>query len=212
MRDAITTVVFDIGNVLIEWNPEFLYRRLIPDELERKTFLETVCTADWNVQQDLGRSWEEAIATLSEQFPDKTDLIAAYSDHWHDMVPGEVPGTASLLAALREQGIPLYAITNFSSEKFLEAQARFPFLKTSFLDIVVSAEERLIKPDRRIYEVLFSRNDLKPETCLFIDDSHANVLAARDAGMTAHHFHSAEALREDLDRLGLLSLQSLPAR
>ncbi|WP_299475187.1 HAD family phosphatase [uncultured Roseibium sp.] len=204
MQNSITTVVFDIGNVLIEWNPEILYRQLIPDPLERKTFLETVCTSDWNLQQDLGRSWKEGVETLTVQFPDKADLIAAYSDRWHDMVPGEIPGTRQLLTELASKGVPLYAVTNFSAEKFVEAQDRFPFLKTSFLDTVVSAHERLIKPDPKIYEVLFERNDLKPVDCFFIDDSKANVAAARSVGMSAHHFQSAAGLEVDLKRLELL--------
>lgn len=204
MPNPITTVVFDIGNVLIEWNPEYLYRRLIPDETERTSFLASICTPDWNLQQDLGRSWKEGVETLCALHPDKAELIAAYSDHWHDMVPGEIPGTRQLLEELGSKGIPLYAVTNFSSEKFLEAQDRFPFLRTSFLDIVVSAEERMIKPDPRIYSVLFERNQLDAGTCLFIDDSIANVEAARGVGMRAHHFTSADILAEDLRQLGLL--------
>ncbi|MEM8703471.1 MAG: HAD family phosphatase [Pseudomonadota bacterium] len=204
MNNSITTVVFDIGNVLIEWNPEHLYKKLIPDTGERALFLETVCTPEWNLQQDLGRTWEDAVQSLSAAHPDKQDLIAAYSERWHEMVPGEVPGVRSLLFELKSRGTPVYAITNFSSEKFVEAQARFPFLKSSFLDIVVSAEERLLKPDPQIYRVLFDRNALAPETCFFIDDSAANVDAARSVGMAAHHFQSAAALEEDLKRHGLL--------
>ncbi|WP_422374804.1 HAD family hydrolase [Roseibium sp.] len=204
MSDPITTVVFDIGNVLIEWNPEHLYSRLIPDEKERRHFLESVCSMDWNLEQDLGRSWEEAVYALSQQHPDKVDLIAAYSRHWHEMVPGEVPGTLSLLEALKASGTPLYAITNFSNEKFAECQSRFPFLKSSFLDIVISAEERLIKPDPAIYQRLFDRNGLDPKTCLFIDDSEQNIATARQLGMKGHHFKEAERLRQDLLELGLL--------
>ncbi|WP_306141251.1 HAD family phosphatase [Roseibium sp. MMSF_3412] len=204
MNNSITTVVFDIGNVLIEWNPEHLYEKLIPDAHERRLFLETVCTAEWNLQQDLGRTWEDAVRSLSAEYPDKQELIAAYSERWHEMVPGEVPGVKSLLLDLKSRGTPLYAVTNFSSEKFVEAQARFPFLKSSFLDIVVSAEERLLKPDPQIYRVLFERNDLAPEACFFIDDSAANVDAARSVGMAAHHFQSVDALEDDLKRHGLL--------
>ncbi|MEM5581223.1 MULTISPECIES: HAD family phosphatase [unclassified Roseibium] len=204
MSDVITTVVFDIGNVLIEWNPEHLYRRLIPDAAERSSFLETVCTAEWNLEQDLGRPWPEAVAQLVRRHPDRADLIEAYYTRWHDMVPGEIPGTPALLAALKESGLPLYAITNFSAEKFAEAQDRFPFLKTSFLDIVVSGDEKLAKPDPRLYQVLFQRNALDPRACLFIDDSPANVEAARRLGMTAHHFKGADGLRGDLEQLRLL--------
>lgn len=204
MNNSITTVVFDIGNVLLEWNPEHLYRKLIPDASARKLFLDTVCTADWNLQQDLGRTWKDAVESLSAEHPDKADLISAYSQRWHEMVPGEVPGVRKLLVELKSASTPLYAITNFSSEKFVEAQDRFPFLKSSFLDIVVSAEERLLKPDPQIYRVLFERNGLVPETCFFIDDSLANVEAARSVGMAAHHFRSAAALEDELRQLGLL--------
>jgi 2-haloacid dehalogenase len=204
MNDTITTVVFDIGNVLIEWNPDHLYRELIPDNRERQSFLETVCSMDWNLQQDLGRSWSDAIEVLTNQHPDKAELISAYSDRWHDMVPGEISGSSKILSELKQSNIPLYAITNFSSDKFLEAQDRFPFLKSSFLDIVVSADEKLIKPDPEIYNVLFRRNNLVSGECFFIDDSERNVEAARSVGMTAHHFKNAEGLRSELNRLDLL--------
>ncbi len=204
MQSPITTVVFDIGNVLIEWNPEYLYRELIPDDLDRKHFLDTVCTPDWNLQQDLGRTWAEAVDTLSAQHPDKAGLIAAYSERWHDMVPGEVPGTSGILGELKDKDVPLYAITNFSSEKFSEARIRFPFLQDSFRDTVVSGDEKCVKPGAQIYEILFDRNGLDAGTCLFIDDSAANIEAARQLGMRAHHFHNANDLRIELVELGFL--------
>lgn len=205
MANTITNVVFDIGNVLIEWNPENLYRKLIPNDDVRHEFLTTVCTPDWNVQQDLGRTWTEAVEVLSREFPEKTALIRAYADRWNEMVPGPVPGTEVLLSELKSNKTPLYAITNFSSEKFVEAQDRFPFLKTSFLDIVVSAEERMLKPDVRIYQILIDRNDLTPERCLFIDDSLPNVETARQLGMTAHHFENAAGLERELAALNLIT-------
>jgi len=205
MSDLITTVVFDIGNVLIEWNPEHLYSRLLPDETERKAFLETVCTPEWNLQQDLGRPWPDAVALLSRQHPDKADLIAAYHTHWHEMVPGEVPGTPALLETLKTSGIPLFAITNFSSEKFAETQNRFPFLASGFRDIIVSGDEQLIKPEPAIYELLFERNGLDPKACLFIDDSAANIATARRLGMRSHHFADADGLKRELMDLGLLA-------
>ncbi len=203
MPKAVSTVVFDVGNVLIEWDPEHLYRELIPNEAERSAFLTDVCSMDWNLQQDLGRSWQEGIDLLSAQHPEHKALITAYSERWHDMVPGEIAGSVALLNELNQKNVPLYAITNFSSEKFDEAQARFPFLKSSFRDIVISAEERLLKPDTRIYEVLFSRNNLAPAECVFIDDSEKNVAGARQAGMQAVHFTSPEQLRIELRAHGL---------
>jgi 2-haloacid dehalogenase len=201
---AIDTVVFDIGNVLIRWDPELLYRKLIPDEAERRRFLAEVCSHDWNLEQDRGRSWEEAIAERTALFPHHEALIGAYSERWHEMVPGEVPGTVALLEALRGRGVPLYAITNFSVEKFAEAQARFPFLR-GFRDVVVSGAERLLKPDPAIYRVLLDRNGLHAARCLFIDDSEKNVGGAEAVGMRAHHFRDAPGLAAELRGLGLLA-------
>ncbi|NGM18883.1 HAD family phosphatase [Roseomonas stagni] len=199
---ATSVVVFDVGNVLIEWDPEHLYRKLIPDAAMRADFLARVCSMEWNLEQDRGRRWADAVAERTALFPDQADLIAAYSDRWHDMVPGEVPGTVAILEGLREAGVPLYAITNFSSEKFAEARARFPFL-AGFIDVVVSAEEGLLKPDPAIYRRLLDRNGLVAADCLFIDDSEKNVVGARAVGMRAHHFRDAEGLRAALRAEGL---------
>lgn len=204
MSTPITTVVFDIGNVLIEWNPEHLYSKLIPNKTDRKTFLDTVCTMEWNLQQDLGRPWSEAVALLCACFPEKSALIEAYHTRWHEMVPGAISESVEILERLKSAGVPLYAITNFSREKFDETLERFPFLNTSFQDIVVSGDEKLAKPDPTIYQTLFQRNALEAERCLFIDDSLPNVLAARDLGMSAHHFKEAAALKSELMELGLL--------
>lgn len=200
---AIDTVVFDIGNVLIQWDPRHLYRKLIPDASEMERFLAEICTDAWNIEQDRGRTWEEAIAERVPLFPQHEALIRAYSDRWHEMVPGEVPGTVAVLEALRARGVPLYAITNFSVQKFAEAQARFAFLR-GFRDVVVSGAERLLKPDPAIYHALLSRNGLEASRCLFIDDSAKNVAGARAVGMAAHHFRDADALREELRALSLL--------
>jgi 2-haloacid dehalogenase len=200
---AIDTVVFDVGNVLIQWDPRHLYRKLIPDGAEMERFLAEVCTDAWNLEQDRGRSWAEAIAERVPLFPRHEALIRAYSERWHEMVPGEVPGSVALLEALRGRGVPLYAITNFSVEKFAEAQARFPFLR-GFRDAVVSGTERLVKPDPAIYRLLLDRNGLEAERCLFIDDSEKNVRGAEAVGMRAHHFREAATLEAELRTLGLL--------
>lgn len=202
MTNAVTTVVFDVGNVLIEWDPEHLYRRLIPDPAERRRFLTEICSMEWNLEQDRGRDWAGAISELIARYPDHGDLIEAYSDRWHDMVPGEISGSVAILSELKAAEVPLYAITNFSTEKFAEAQGRFPFLATSFSDIVISAEERLLKPDRRIYDALLNRNRLEAGSCVFIDDSEKNIEGARSAGLKALHFTHADALRQDLKQLG----------
>ncbi len=200
----IDTVVFDIGNVLIQWDPRHLYRRLIPDKAEMERFLAEVCTDAWNLEQDRGRTWAEATAERVALFPQHEALIRAYSARWHDMVPGEVPGTVALLEALRTRDVPLYAITNFSVEKFAEAQARFPFLR-GFRDVVVSGAERLLKPDPAIYRLLLDRNGLEAAGCLLIDDSEKNVRGAEAVGMRAHHFRGAPRLEDELRALGLLA-------
>lgn len=199
---SVDTVVFDVGNVLIRWDPRHLYRKLIADEAEREAFLAEVCTHDWNLEQDRGRSWEEAVAERTALFPHHEALIRAFHERWHEMVPGEVEGSVAILEGLRAAGVPLYAITNFSTEKFREAQERFPFL-TRFLDVVVSGEVQLLKPDPAIYRLLLERNRLDPARCVFVDDSAPNVEGARAVGMRAHHFRDAAGLRAELIALGL---------
>ena len=201
---AVDVVVFDVGNVLIRWDPRHLYRQLFDNAEAMERFLDEVCSDAWNLEQDRGRGWADAIAELVPLFPQHEALIRAYSDRWHDMVPGEVEGSVAILEALRTAGVPLYAITNFSAEKFVEAQARFPFLR-GFRDVVVSAHERLLKPDPAIYRVLMERNGLEAARCLFIDDTEKNVRGAEYVGMRAHHFRDAAALRADLVGLGLLA-------
>jgi 2-haloacid dehalogenase len=200
---AITTVVFDVGNVLIRWDPRFLYRKLLPDEAAVEAFLTRICPPEWNLEQDRGRSWADAIAERVAAHPEHAPLIRAFSERWHEMVPGEVEGSVAILEALRERGVPLYAITNFSAEKYAEALARFPLLG-GFRDTVVSAHERLLKPDAAIYNLLLDRNGLRAGECLFIDDSLANVRGAEAVGMRAHHFRDAAGLRAELVALGLL--------
>ena len=199
-----TTVVFDIGQVLIEWDPRHLYRDLFEgyeDLMEH--FLETVCTPAWNLEQDRGRPWDAAVATLTADHPDCAELIRAYHERWEEMVPGPMPGTPEILLALKERGTPLYSITNFSAEKFALTRRRFDFLNV-FDGIVVSGEERLVKPDPAIFRLLLDRYGLAAADCVFIDDSAANVEVARRVGMVAHHFTGADRLRGELEGLGLL--------
>ena len=202
MANRPDTVVFDIGNVLIQWDPRLLYRSIFENEADADRFLAEVLPPEWNLEQDRGRSFAEGIAEALARRPDHREEILAWDTRWHEMVPGEVPGSVEILTALKTAGVPLYAITNFSSEKFAECEQRFPFLADSFIDVVVSAHERLVKPDPRIYHVLFSRNDLAPESTVFIDDSPANVETARSVGMHAIHFTDAPALKAALIDLG----------
>lgn len=199
------TVVFDIGKVLLEWDPRHLYRRLIPDAAAMERFLAEVCPPEWNLEQDRGRPWAEAIAERIALFPEHAALIRAFREEWHAMIPGPVPGSLEILAALRARGVPLYAITNFAADTFEESAARFPFLREAFRDVVVSGREGLVKPDPAIYRLLLARNPgLEAERCLFIDDSPANVRGAEAVGMRGHHFRDAATLAAALRGLGLL--------
>lgn len=200
--DKVTTVVFDIGNVLVRWDPRNLYRTLIADEAEMERFLAEVCTNDWNLEQDRGRSFADAVAERVALFPEHEALIRAYDERWEDMVPGAIDGTVDLLHELDAAGVPLYAITNFSSEKFALTWQRFPFLGR-FRDTVVSADERLLKPDPAIYRTLLDRNRLAAGETVFIDDSPKNVAGAEAVGMKAIHFVSPDDLRRRLAALGL---------
>ncbi len=199
---AVTNVVFDIGNVLIRWNPDGLYQGLIPDAAKRKWFLAEVCTDAWNREFDRGRSFAAGVAERVALHPEWEAEIRAWDERWHEMVPGPIEGSVGLLEGLRAAGVPTWSITNFSREKYPEALARFPFLN-GFRDTVVSAHEGLLKPDPAIYRVLIDRNGLDPWTCFFVDDLAENVAAARSVGMKGAVFTSPERLAVDLAALGL---------
>lgn len=196
-------VVFDIGNVLVHWEPRALYREIFASEDEVEWFIANVCNSDWNLEQDRGRSFAEAVREATARFPEHADAIAAYDLRWHETMPGPIDGTVGILEELRQRGTPLYAITNFNQDKFRETLERFSFLRT-FRDIVVSGDERLLKPDPAIYRVLLERNGIDAAACVFIDDSEKNVRGAEAVGMKAIHFTTPQALRADLAGMGLL--------
>ena len=185
--ERASIVVFDIGNVLIDWDPRHLYRKIFADPARMDWFLAEVCTPDWNIEQDRGRTFAEAVAERIALYPDLAAEIRAYDERWHETVSGPIEESVALLEALRAKGVRNFAITNFSSEKFALARQRFAFLN-GFEGIVVSAEEKLLKPDPAIYRVLLDRHGLAAEDCLFIDDSAKNVEGARAVGMHGHHF------------------------
>jgi 2-haloacid dehalogenase len=202
---SVDTVVFDIGQVLLDWDPRHLYRRLIADEAAMERFLAEVCPPAWNLEQDRGRPWEEGIAERIALFPGQEALIHAYRARWIEMIAGEIPGTMALHGALRDAGVPLYALTNFAADTFEEAAGRFPVLRQGFRDVVVSGAEGMVKPDPAIYRLLLARNGgIDPARCLFIDDSLRNVRGAEAVGMRAHHFRDAATLAAELRALGLL--------
>lgn len=194
-------LVFDIGNVLIHWDPDHLYAKLIPDADERAEFYRTVLPPEWNLEQDRGRPWHEAEAERIALFPDKADLIRAYRARWHETVPHALPANVTVLEDALKGGIPCYAITNFAADTFAEAQERFPFLKT-FRGIVVSAQERLLKPDPAIFEVFLARYNQRAEDCLFIDDSAKNIATADAMGFATVHVTGGTDLRREIAAQG----------
>jgi 2-haloacid dehalogenase len=197
-------VVFDIGNVLIRWEPRALYRQIFATEEEVEWFLGNVCTTEWNHEQDRGRSFEAGIAELTVRFPQHAEAIAAYHHRWSETILGPIDGTVAILEQLSAQATPLYAITNWHQDKFRETRARYPFLGL-FRDIVVSGDEGLVKPDREIFQLLLDRNGLSAGDCLFIDDSPRNVEGAAAAGMKAHHFTGPGSLHSALVAQGILA-------
>ena len=199
----IDTVIFDLGNVLIGWDPRRLYRQLIDDEAQMEWFLREVCNSEWNEQQDAGRSWAEGTALLRARFPEHAKLIDAYHMRWTETLVGPIEGSVAILAELKARGVRLLALTNWSQETFPIARQFYPFLQW-FEGIVVSGEERLVKPDPRIYQRLLERYAVDPATALYIDDSARNVAVAEALGMHGWWFRDSTGLRERLEDLGLL--------
>jgi 2-haloacid dehalogenase len=195
------TIVFDVGNVLLRWDPRLLFRKLIPEEDRLHWFMQNVCTAAWNIEQDRGRSWEEAVAILVASHPEWEAEIRAADARWHETIPGVIEDSVAVLEELKARGEKVYAITNFSREKWAECLIRFPFLQC-FDGAVVSAHERLIKPDPAIFHTLLERYELEAGDCIFIDDSAPNIAAARGVGLKAVHFVEPIDLRAELRALG----------
>lgn len=195
------TLVFDIGNVLLRWDSEIPYRRLIPDDAARRHFLTEILPPEWNVEQDRGRSWAEGEALQIARFPDHAALIRAFRQNWHEMVPGPIVENVAVLDDALARGIPCYAITNFAADTFVEASARFPFLKR-FAGTIVSAEVGLLKPDPAIYRLFLDRHGLTASECLFMDDSAKNVAGAAALGFETIHVTPGLNLREAVKRHG----------
>jgi 2-haloacid dehalogenase len=199
-----TTVVFDLGGVLIEWDPRYLYRTLFDDEAAMEAFLAEVTTPEWNAAQDAGRPWAEAVRSLADRHPEHRDLIEAYHQRWPETLGGPIEGSIEILDELRRiPGVRLFALSNWSAETFPIAEERYPFLAW-FDGIVISGEVGAIKPDPRIFERLIERHDVDPSRAVFIDDSAANVAAAERLGFAGIRFEDPGSLRRELARLELL--------
>jgi 2-haloacid dehalogenase len=203
-RPAPSTVVFDLGGVLIDWDPRHLYRALFDDADEMEAFLEEVSFAEWNARQDAGRSLDEAIAHLAASHPDRRELIEAFRARWPETMAGAVPGSVEILRELRGRGVRLLALSNWSAETFPVARERFEFLGW-FDGIVISGEIGAVKPHARPFQVLVERHAVDPATTVFIDDSRANVETAAGLGFHGIVFTDAPSLRAHLVTLGLLA-------
>jgi len=196
--------VFDLGGVLIDWDPRYLYRKLFSgDEEAMEEFLGTVCTQSWNEEQDAGRPFADACASLKLIHPDKAALIDAWVPRYDEMLAGPISGTVDILAKLKSLNVPLYALSNWSAETFPIALKRFEFLKW-FKGVMLSGEVKLLKPDPRIFKLFLETLGIDPALTVYIDDRGPNVDAARACGMRGILFTDAATLRIDLTALGLL--------
>ncbi len=197
-------VIFDLGGVLIDWDPRHLYRKLFNgDAAGMERFLGEIATMPWHLQHDAGRPFAETTAELKLKHPGYDALIDAFAARHEEMFAGTIAGSVALLERLSATGVPLYAITNFPAETFPMAERKFPFLAL-FRDIAVSGRERVMKPSAELFNILLRRNNLTATNSIFIDDSIKNVDAARALGLHAIHFKSADALERDLVQLGVI--------
>jgi len=198
----ITTVVFDLGGVLIDWDPRHLYRKLFLDPAQMEDFLARICTPDWHYAHDLGEDTRQSCRRLASRHPEQRDMIMAWAERNQEMTNGQFDEAVAVLAELRAAGIPCLALSNMEAETFPLERARFAFMDW-FDGYVISGIEKVAKPDRRIFEILLSRYRLAPAATVFIDDTPANVAAAGDLGIRALRYTGAGALRADLRSLGL---------
>lgn len=204
MTSAITAVVFDFGNVLLEWDPRKVYRRYFPnDEEGMENFLREIKFMEWNAEQDKGRSFEEGIAILSREFPHRAELIRAYHDHWQDSIGDEIAGSVEILKRLKEKGFPLYGLSNWSAETFPFALSKYDFFHL-FDDMLISGYVGTIKPDPAIFNLLLETIGRRASECLFIDDSPANIRQAKHMGFVTIHFVSPGQLETELKQTGIL--------
>lgn len=205
MVDSVRAVIFDVGNVLYRWEPRALYARLIDDDRTLAAFLDTVATREWHFQHDAGRDFADTSAELSAQYPQYAALIAQWGPRFNETLPGPVPGMVEIVEELDAAGVPIFGITNFSHEFWPPFRAREEHVFGRFRDIVVSGDEKLIKPDPAIYRLALDRFGLAPAEAMFVDDSLPNVESARAMGIHAVHFHDAAHFRGELVRAGVLA-------
>lgn len=201
----INTIVFDLGGVLIDWNPLYVYRTIFKTDEEIQWFFDNICTHDWNEEQDAGRPIKEGNELLIRKFPEHKENILAYYDRWTEMLGGPIGGTVDIFRELKANpALKTYALTNWSAETFPIALERYDFLHW-FDGRVVSGEEKTRKPFKVIYETLISRFNINPEEAVYLDDNMRNLHPAKDLGFSTIHFQNPEQFRKELSELGVLS-------
>ena len=196
----IKNIIFDFGGVLLDWNPRYLYKSYFNNDEEMEHFLADICNGEWNIRQDAGRPFAEAVKELQAKFPEYAEAIQMYDDDWEKMLKCELPESIDLLKELKFMGYGIYGLTNWSAEKIGYAFANYSFFSL-FDGIVVSGVEKVVKPDRKIYEILLERYSLKPGECVFIDDNQVNVDMAKVLGINAIRFDNIGNVKEHLETL-----------
>jgi len=203
MAEAPQAAVFDIGRVLFDWNLRYLFEKLIDDPVELDWFLANVVTDQWHFQSDAGRPLADMLSELKTLHPELAALIDAYAERFVETLPHPIPGTHELVRRLADRGVPLYALTNFGAEFWARFRPMQPIFDL-FADVVVSGEERSVKPEPRIYGIAEARFGIPAERLFFTDDNPANVAAAAARGWQAHLFAGAAGLERELAARGLL--------
>ena len=202
--NIIKNIIFDLGGVLIDWNPHYMYRKIIKDDAERNWFIDNICTLDWNEKQDGGRTIKEAVDELISIYPEHKENIIVYYDRWEEMLNGPIEGTVEIFKRIKEKkDLKTYALTNWSAETFPRALQLFNFLHW-FDGRVVSGEEKTRKPHKEIYDIILNRFNLLPAETIFIDDNLRNIKAAEEQGIKSIHFTSPESLNIELIKLNIM--------
>jgi 2-haloacid dehalogenase len=204
MKNSITSIIFDFGNVLVKWEPEKIFQRYFPDQPQAvEKFFRDVKFMEWNAQQDKGRSFTEGVELLANEFPHYEPAIRGFHEYWEESLGGEISGSVELLRALKEKGYLMFGLSNWSAETFPVARRHYPCF--NLLDgIVLSGEVKMIKPDPAIYEHCLQKMNRTASECLFIDDSEPNIITANKLGFNTIHFKSPEQLREEIQKRELL--------
>ncbi len=202
--DRTKAIIFDFGNVLLNWDPRRPYERFFPEGPQAvDAFLAEIGFMEWNREQDLGRSFAAAVAAHSAKFPQYAHIIPAYDTHYEDSIVGSIEGTVEILRKLKDAGYPLYGLSNYSTEKFQLVREKYTFFDW-FDDILISGAVKMVKPDPTIFHLLLTQIGRSANECVFIDDSISNIISAHELGFTAIQFHSPEQLEQELSALGIL--------